>query len=160
MNKLPLRPNVCMILVSKDAKIFLGERSHEPGHWQFPQGGAEVAWSLEENALRELHEELGVPISSLRVIKQLDGLHEYEWSTPPVSAFGKWRGQSQRFFLVKFIGDDSEIDLSHEDELADWRWCSIEEVREHADPRRLKGYEKVIPQVESYLEMLLKDEAR
>ena len=148
---LPLRPNVCMILLNQEGRIFLGERSHQPGHWQFPQGGVESAWSLEENAIRELNEELGIPVSSLKIIKQLNGIHEYEWGEAPSYAMGKWRGQSQRFMLLEFTGDDSEIDLSIEDELSDWRWCSVKELRRLADPRRIRGYEKILPEVESYI---------
>jgi putative (di)nucleoside polyphosphate hydrolase len=140
--KLPLRPNVCMLVYNTKGKLFLGERYGEPGHWQFPQGGAESRYTLRQNVFRELREELGLKKRSIGKITKLESTHEYEWRTPPRYAHKKWRGQKQTFWLVEFVGTDSDIDLTthNEPEFASWRWCSVAEVKRSAAPFRLAGY--------------------
>jgi putative (di)nucleoside polyphosphate hydrolase len=140
--KLPLRPNVCMLVYNSKGKLFLGERVDERGHWQFPQGGAEPRYSLKENVLRELKEELGISCQHVGKVKRLTSRHQYEWRSPPKYANGKWRGQKQTFWLVEFLGDDSDLDLAsfHEPEFRSWLWCSVAEVRRRAAPHRLPGY--------------------
>lgn len=140
--KLPLRPNVCMLVYNSKGRLFLGERYGEQGHWQFPQGGAESRYSLRENVIRELREELGLKKRHIGRITKLKSTHEYEWRTPPRYAHKKWRGQKQTFWLVEFVGKDSDIDLeSHkEQEFGAWRWCSATEVKRRAAPFRRGGY--------------------
>ncbi len=142
--KLPYRPNVCMLVYNAQGKLFLGERRGEKGHWQFPQGGAEPRYTLRENVFRELREELGLRKRHVGSLKKLRATHQYEWRSPPGYAIGRWRGQRQSFWLVEFVGEDGDIDLSNfkEPEFRDWRWCSVSEVRRRAARHRLKGYEK------------------
>jgi putative (di)nucleoside polyphosphate hydrolase len=141
--KLPLRPNVCMLVYNNKGKLFLGERYGEPGHWQFPQGGAESRYTPRQNVIRELREELGLKKRSIGKITKLQSTHEYEWRTPPRYAYNKWRGQKQTFWLVEFVGKDSDIDLTtHKDqEFASWRWCSVAEVKRRAASFRRTGYQ-------------------
>lgn len=140
--KLPLRPNVCMLVYNTKGRLFLGERYNEKGHWQFPQGGAEPDVSLKENVIRELKEELGLKKRHIGKLTKLTSRHEYEWRTPPKYAHNKWRGQKQTFWLVEFIGDDGDIDVASykEPEFQSWRWCSVAEVKRKATPFRLAGY--------------------
>jgi len=142
--KLSFRPNVCMLVYNDQGKLFLGERCGEKGHWQFPQGGAEPKYTPRENVLRELKEELGLRKRHVGSLKKLKSTHQYEWRTPPAYAIGRWRGQRQTFWLVEFIGDDGDIDLTSfkEPEFRSWKWCSVAEVRRRAARHRLKGYEK------------------
>jgi putative (di)nucleoside polyphosphate hydrolase len=152
MTLLPLRPNVCMLVFNKDRKLLLGQRFGEADVWQFPQGGAEPEHSLEENVYRELQEELGIARALLKIEKKLNATHEYDFRSPPDYAKGKWRGQSQTFWLVRFTGNDSDIDLeTHEQEFMGWKWCTVGEVRKFAEPKRLPGYEKVLPEVQAFL---------
>lgn len=149
---LPLRPNVCMLVFNKERKLWLGEREGSPGVWQFPQGGAKKSLSLEENVLRELEEELGVNRADLVIIGKLEATHEYEFRDIPSYAIGKWRGQSQTFWLVEFTGSDSAIDLeAHQPEFSDWRWCTPAEVRELAEPQRMTGYRAPLEEFEKYV---------
>lgn len=151
MTKLPLRPNVCMLIFNGEGNLFLGERYGVPGEWQFPQGGVNEKYSLEENVLRELEEELGADRERFEIVKKLRATHEYEWDAPPSYAKSKWRGQKQSFYLVSYKGDDSEIDFEkHDQEFMNWRWCSVMEVRELADPRRMKGYVLPLREFEDY----------
>ena len=141
MKKLPLRPNVCLLICNSAGELFLGERAGCPGVWQFPQGGAEPHLSLEENALKEAHEEMGVAPEYLRIIKKLKATHAYEFDVAPEYAVGKWRGQAQSFWVLAYRGSDSEIDLGrYGAEFMNWKWCSISEVKQLAEPKRLLGY--------------------
>ena len=151
MKTLPLRPNICLLVFDRRRLLFVGERLGEPGVWQFPQGGIEDGTSLEENALRELEEELGAPRFAFRLVKKLRSANSYEFSKPPAYAEGKWRGQQQSFYLVEFTGDDSQIDLArHEPEFMNWKWCSVEEVKQLAEPKRLKGYLAPLAEFEEF----------
>ncbi len=152
MKNLPLRPNVCMLVFNNERKFFLGEREAEPGVWQFPQGGVEADLSLEENVLKELNEELGADPSLFKIEKKLRATHEYDFKKPPAYAIGKWRGQSQTFWLVHFKGKDKDIRLDlYEPEFMNWRWCSTAEVKKLAEPKRLPGYLKPLEEAQRYL---------
>ncbi len=152
MNDLPLRPNVCLLILNLERKLFLGERSGQSGVWQFPQGGLDEAEDAANAAIREASEELGADSKLFKVIQKLEARHEYDFINPPEYALGKWRGQSQTFWLLQFTGSDSDIDLArHVPEFQSYRWSSVQEIRVIAEPRRLPGYEKVLPEVLSYL---------
>lgn len=141
-----LRPNVCMLVCNTRGQLLLGERIDEAGHWQFPQGGVERGASLRENVYRELREELGIKRKHIRKLTKLKARNSYLWSAIPAYARGKWVGQSQTFWIVDFIGEDSDIDLesSEEQEFQDWRWCSVATVRRIAARRRVAGYEAAL----------------
>ncbi len=141
--KLPLRPNVCMLVFNSKGQLLLGERKNTEGHWQFPQGGVEPEYSLRENVKRELQEELGLEQESIGRLFKLRSTHQYDWSNPPSYARGRWRGQAQTFWLVEFVGRNSDIVLdSHDDpEFSAWRWCAPRTVRKLAAPHRVTGYE-------------------
>lgn len=149
--KLPLRPNVCMLVYNARGQLFLGERLRNKGHWQFPQGGAEPAYSLRQNVLRELKEELGIPRRTIGSIRKLKATHKYDWEKVPSYAKGKWRGQSQTFWMVEYRGKRSEIDLDahKEPEFRRWRWASVSMVRKLAQPRRLVGYEAALKEFQA-----------
>lgn len=151
MSHLPFRPNVCMLVVNREMKLFLGERNGSPGHWQFPQGGVEPQHSLEENVLRETHEELGVDISLLKIEKKLVATFDYDYKNPPDYAIGVWRGQSQTFWIVAFSGRDSDINLTlYEQEFMNFKWATPDEVRAIAQPRRLVGYLPALLEFEAW----------
>ena len=147
---LPFRPNVCMLVFNGEKRIFLGERLGSPGVWQLPQGGVEEGETLEVNVLRELNEELGVAAEHLSIVKMLKATNEYVWDHPPEYARGIFRGQSQSFWLVRFSGSDDDIHLGlHEHpEFANFRWCSPDEVRQLAEPRRQAGYAAALAEFE------------
>ena len=154
---LPLRPNVCMLIFNGAGKLFLGERAGTGGRWQFPQGGAEPELTLEENVRKELLEEVGLKSQHIGRIIKLNCTHDYDWDKPPKYARGTWRGQSQTFWLVEFVGKDSEIDLAagiehgESQELMDWRWCTVAEVLELAEAKRIDGYRAALAEFEEFL---------
>ncbi len=141
-----------MLVMNRERKLFLGERFNEKGKWQFPQGGVEPNLSLEENVIKELNEELGASSAHFQIVKQLKATHQYDFSVVPDYAVGVWRGQTQTFWLVQFIGSDSEINFSlHTPEFNIYRWCSAEEVRKLAEPKRVPGYEAPLKEYEEFL---------
>lgn len=145
---LPYRPNVCMLITNPNKLIFLGKRTGEANHWQFPQGGEEEGLTQIENVYKELEEELGADRDLFNIVKKLNHTHEYIWETPPNYAIGKWKGQSQTFWLVEFLGTDKDIQLNrHTPEFMSFRWVSIEEVYQLADKRRLKGYQGALEEI-------------
>lgn len=151
MNQLPLRPNVCMLVFNRQKKLFLGERFGFEGIWQFPQGGVDLNNSLEDSVYRELEEELGLQRSVVEIRKRCAATHEYEFQDPPGYARGKWRGQSQTFWLVEFLGQDGQISLTtHEQEFMAWRWCTPNEVRVLAEFKRRAGYEAPLREFEAF----------
>ncbi|MDC0358239.1 NUDIX domain-containing protein, partial [Oligoflexia bacterium] len=132
-----------------------GERAGAPGVWQFPQGGAEEGFTLQENVLKELYEELGVVKEKLSIVKQLNATHEYEWDNPPDYAVNRWRGQTQTFWLVQFLGSDDDFVLDRfQIELMNWKWCSVDEVQAMAQPKRLPGYLEPLQEFEEYCSSL------
>lgn len=146
---LPLRPNVCLLVINKNREIFLGERLGEPGVYQLPQGGVEQGTSPEENVIREAHEELGVDRELIRVKAKLKATHSYEFDNVPDYAKGRWRGQAQTFWVVEFLGEDKDIKLDRfEAEFSSWRWCSVAEVLKLAEPKRVKGYNEALREFE------------
>lgn len=149
--KLPLRPNVCIVLFNSACEILVGERHGSSGIFQFPQGGIEGDDSLEENALRELKEELSINSSSLRVRKILEATNEYDWTEVPSYAVGRWRGQSQRFVLVEFVGSDDEIIVETENpEFKGFKWCDINDVCNIVEKKRVKGYQLALRETADY----------
>jgi putative (di)nucleoside polyphosphate hydrolase len=149
---LPYRPNVCMFVLSTENKVFVGERSDHRGAWQLPQGGVETGMSLEENVLKELSEELGAPKESFTILKKLSATHTYDFFNPPSYAVGVWRGQAQTFWLVRFVGKDSSINVqTHEAEFQSYTWIDLSDLEQKVEPHRFEGYKKVIPEIMAYL---------
>lgn len=152
MKELPLRPNVCLLVANLEYKLFLGERNGNPGHWQFPQGGVEPEYSLEENVIKEAHEELGVDKSLLKIEKKLTATFDYNYRNTPEYAKGVWRGQSQTFWIVSFIGKDSDINLTlYDQEFMNFKWCTPQEVRQHAESHRRDSYLPALLECESWI---------
>jgi putative (di)nucleoside polyphosphate hydrolase len=127
---LPYRPGVGLMLLSRDGKVWVGERDDAPGAWQMPQGGIDEGESPKTAALRELEEEVGT--AKARIIAELDDWLTYD--LPPRlmkrAWGGKWRGQRQKWFLLRFTGRDSDIDVSRHQppEFTRWRWAEIGEL--------------------------------
>ncbi|MCB0335629.1 MAG: NUDIX domain-containing protein [Bdellovibrionales bacterium] len=150
-NKLPLRPNVCLLIYNQDRKLFVGERAGSPGVWQLPQGGVGKKNSLEEAALREAHEEMGVPYEMLAFRALLKATHEYEFSDPPHYALNKWRGQKQNFCLIEFTGSDQDIDLEfHEPEFSNFQWIELDQVLSVVEEKRRAGYRPALEEFKAF----------
>lgn len=152
MAQLPLRPNVCMLVYNKKYQLFLGERFGSKGVWQFPQGGVDLRSLPIKSVVRELREELGLKDKHIGKIHKLKSTHSYNFSSPPDYALNKWRGQKQTFWLVEFLGTNKDIKLDcHEQELMNFKWCSPQEIRKLAEPKRLIGYLKPLREFEKFV---------
>ena len=107
---LPMRSGVGIIILNKENKVFVGKRKDNPvDKWQMPQGGLDKNEDFLSAMRRELFEETG--IKSIKILKVIDGFFEYELPNNLVGIIwkGKYRGQKQKWFITKFIGDEKTI---------------------------------------------------
>lgn len=129
--RLPYRDCVGLVLRNPQGLVFAGERSDVAGAWQMPQGGIDRGESPAEAALRELEEETSVPRHLARVAGETAEWHHYDLPLDviPRRWGGRFRGQRQKWFLVDFLGDDSDINLATATpEFARWRWMSGDDL--------------------------------
>ena len=143
---LPYRSGVGIMLINRDGHVFVGRRIDQTVEgWQMPQGGIDEGESPAEAAMRELKEEVGT--DKAEVIRELDEWFCYDLPAHlvGVALHGKYRGQKQRWFALRFTGKDKDIDLkTHEPEFATWRWASMEELPGLIVPFKRDTYKKVI----------------
>jgi len=122
--KLPLRTGVGIIVLNNQNKIFVGKRKDNPGDkWQMPQGGVDGGEDFITAMKRELLEETS--IKNIKIIKEIDKIYQYELPKNLVGVIwkGKYRGQKQKWFITRFLGKESEINLnSKHAEFIDWKW--------------------------------------
>jgi len=124
----PYRPCVGIMLLNRDGRVFVGNRADVDGdHWQMPQGGIDPGESPRDAALRELAEETGT--DKAEIIAESSDWLDYDLPAEFAGTAwkGRYRGQTQRWFAMRFTGDDDDIDLvrSH-GEFAEWRWVEID----------------------------------
>lgn len=143
---LPYRPCVGLMLINAEGKVFVGRRIDQTVEgWQMPQGGIDKGETPEQAALRELKEEIGT--DKAQIVRSLDGWLNY--NLPPhligVALHGKYRGQTQKWFALRFLGEDGDINLvTHEPEFAAWRWVSMDELLGLIVPFKRDTYRKVV----------------
>ena len=122
--KLPMRIGVGIIVLNNQNQVFVGKRKDNPGDkWQMPQGGVDKGESYIDAMKRELFEETS--IINIKILKEVDRIYEYELPDNLVGIIwkGKFRGQKQKWFITKFLGNDSEINLNTKhQEFVDWKW--------------------------------------
>jgi putative (di)nucleoside polyphosphate hydrolase len=143
---LPYRPCVGIMLFNKDGKVFVGKRIDQTVEgWQMPQGGIDKGEMPKEAALRELKEEVGT--AKAEIIGEMDDWVTYDLPKHLVGvAFhGKYRGQRQKWFALRFTGKDSDIDLTaHEPEFSDYQWVSLAALPDLIVPFKRDTYKAVI----------------
>ena len=153
MTSLPYRPCVGIMLLNKDGKVWIGRRAmdrvvqqDEPGSWQMPQGGIDAGEDPLPAALRELEEETG--ISRVDVIGESDGWFSYDLPAHLLGKAlkGKYCGQKQKWFAMRYLGSDDEIDLSEaeDDEFDAWRWEDAQVLPDLIIEFKRPVYEQVI----------------
>jgi putative (di)nucleoside polyphosphate hydrolase len=144
---LPYRPCAGVVLINRDGLVFGGQRIDNPGKaWQMPQGGLDFGELPEEAALRELPEETGVPRGKVEVLAQTRDWITYELPDELLGKLwkGKYRGQEQMWFAMRFLGDDSDIDIATETaEFSQWQWMTPEALIETIVPFKRHVYESV-----------------
>jgi putative (di)nucleoside polyphosphate hydrolase len=143
---LPYRPCVGIMLFNQDGKIFVGKRIDQTVEgWQMPQGGIDKGETPREAALRELGEEAGT--DKAKIIGEMEDWVTYDLPEHliGVAFHGKYKGQRQKWFAMRFTGQDSDIDLAaHEPEFSEYRWVSLEELPELIVPFKRETYRAVI----------------
>tara|TARA_B100000287_G_scaffold36827_1_gene33833 strand:+ start:1200 stop:1673 length:474 start_codon:yes stop_codon:yes gene_type:complete len=145
LHNLPLRNGVGIVVLNSTNKVFVGKRIDNPKNfWQMPQGGIDPGEEYFSAALRELKEETG--IENVELIKEINETLTYELPSNLLGIIwkGKYRGQKQRWFIVRFKGNDSEINLkTHKPEFLDWKWIDIDEINKVAVNFKLEVYNKI-----------------
>ena len=151
--KLPLRSGVGIVLLNKENKVFVAKRIDNPKNfWQMPQGGIDKGEDLYAAALRELKEETS--ITSIKLIKEIEGNFTYILPDNLIGIIwkGKFRGQKQKWFIMRFTGDKSEINIkTKHPEFLDWKWIDLENLTEIAVPFKLEVYKKLTPEIKKIL---------
>ena len=152
--QLPHRPCVGIVLVNKDGLVWIGRRLPKWSEdksafiWQMPQGGIDADEEARAAALRELEEETGV--RSVEVIGESAGWLTYDLPDHllGVALKGKYRGQTQKWFVMRFRGDDAEICIAarngHKQEFDAWRWARLEELPDLIVPFKRGIYDALI----------------
>ena len=123
-HELPLRLGVGIILLNKNNKVFVGKRrDNRSDNWQMPQGGVDEGEDFITAMKRELLEETS--IQNIKIIKEIDKIYQYELPKNLVGVIwkGKYRGQKQKWFITRFLGEEKEINLNTKHaEFIDWKW--------------------------------------
>ena len=146
--KLPYRPCVGVMLTNPAGLVFVGQRrdSDVPA-WQMPQGGIDKGETPREAGLRELLEETGVTEDLVRVLAETEGWLRYDLPAHLLGRVwgGKYRGQEQKWLLVRFMGRDDQIriDTDHP-EFSEWRWLPPEALAAHIVAFKRPVYEAVL----------------
>ncbi len=152
-SKLPLRKGVGIVLLNKENKIFVAKRIDNPKNfWQMPQGGVDKNEDYLSAAFRELKEETS--IQSVELIKEIDDMTSYELPDHLLGIIwkGRYRGQKQKWFLMKFNGKESEINLNTtHPEFLDWKWIEINKITELVVKFKLNVYKKIQEEVKKTL---------
>jgi len=152
---LPYRPCVGVMAINRDGNVWVGRRAqarfHNEGRgnwWQMPQGGIDEGEDPAHAALRELREETGM--DSVEILAQSPRWYTYDLPRELVGKAwgGRYRGQTQVWFAVRFTGDDSQIDIAPRDgaeaEFDDWKWAPIGELTELIVPFKREVYAQIV----------------
>ena len=150
---LPYRSGVGIVVLNKDNKVFVARRIDNPKNfWQMPQGGVDKNEDFLTAAFRELDEETS--IKSVELIKELDGFITYNLPDHLLGIIwkGKYKGQTQKWFVMRFIGEDSEININTKHpEFLEWKWVELSEITKLVVNFKLNLYQEVQRKVEKII---------
>ena len=150
---LPLRSGVGIVVLNQENKVFVAKRIDNPKNfWQMPQGGIDIGENFLNAAYRELAEETS--IKSVKLIKELDGMITYELPDHLLGIIwkGKYRGQKQKWFLMRFFGEDKEININTpHPEFLDWKWIEIDQLTKVVVDFKLHVYKEVSEKVKKFI---------
>ena len=150
---LPLRNGVGIIVLNKDNKIFVAKRIDNPKNfWQMPQGGVDEGEDFLSAAFRELEEETS--IKKVKLIKEIDEETTYLLPKHLLGIIwkGKYKGQKQKWFLMRYLGNDNEININtKKPEFLDWKWIDIDHITDVVVDFKLEVYKIIQKKIRSIL---------
>ena len=150
---LPLRSGVGIVVLNKENKVFVAKRiDNQKNFWQMPQGGVNKGEDYLDAAYRELEEETS--IKSVELIRELDGTITYELPNHLLGIIwkGKFRGQKQKWFLMKFTGDEKEINIKTKNpEFLDWKWIDLDQITKFVVKFKLHVYKELQEKVKKII---------
>tara|TARA_B100001769_G_C21919383_1_gene495867 strand:- start:49 stop:525 length:477 start_codon:yes stop_codon:yes gene_type:complete len=142
---LPLRSGVGIVVLNKNNKVFVAKRIDNPkSFWQMPQGGVDLGEKFIDAAYRELEEETS--IKNVELIKELEGFITYNLPDHLLGIIwkGKFKGQKQKWFLMRYLGKDNEINIkTKKPEFLEWKWVDLELITELVVDFKLHVYKEV-----------------
>ena len=152
-SNLPLRKGVGIVLLNNKNKVFVAKRIDNPKNfWQMPQGGVDGSENYYEAALRELKEETSV--ASVELIQEIDKKLTYILPDHLIGIIwkGRFKGQTQKWFVMRFIGNESEININTKNpEFLDWKWIDLEDLTKIAVNFKLDVYKNLKQEVSKML---------
>ncbi len=150
---LPLRKGVGAIILNNENKIFVGKRLDNPvNKWQMPQGGLDKGENYLSAMKREILEETS--IKSIKILKEIDGFFEYELPKNLIGIIwkGKFRGQKQKWFITRFIGEEKEINLNTKNpEFIEWKWVFPNELPTIIVDFKKKMYLQLLNKINTFI---------
>ena len=153
LSELPLRSGVGIVVLNKSNKVFVAQRIDNPKNfWQMPQGGVDDGEDFLKAAYRELYEETS--IKNVELIKELDGTITYELPDRLLGIIwkGKYKGQKQKWFLMRFIGEDKEINIKTKNpEFLNWKWIDIDQITEVVVDFKLHVYKELKEKIKNII---------
>ena len=151
---LPLRTGVGIIVLNSKNQVFVAKRKDNPvDKWQMPQGGVDLGESLQDAMYRELFEETS--ISKIEILKELNYWLEYELPQNLLGIIwkGKFRGQKQKWFIVRYLGSDSEININtKKPEFIEWKWLDVNKLTSVIVDFKKNVYKKLVVELKNFTE--------
>ena len=152
-SELPLRNGVGIVVLNRNNKVFVAKRIDNPKNfWQMPQGGVDKGENFLRAAYRELEEETS--IKSVELINELEGTITYELPDRLLGIIwkGKYRGQKQKWFVMRFTGSDSEININTKNpEFLEWKWIELDLITEYVVDFKHHVYKNVKEKVKKII---------
>jgi len=152
---LPLRRGVGIVLLNQKNKVFVAKRIDNPKNfWQMPQGGVDDGEDFLTAAYRELEEETSV--KNVELIQEIDGTTTYELPSHLLGIIwrGKYRGQKQKWFIMRYLGKDNEINIkTNKPEFLDWKWIDLNKITEVVVDFKLNVYKEIKKEIKKILNL-------
>ena len=150
---LPLRLGVGIVVLNRDNEVFVAKRIDNPkNYWQMPQGGVDEGENFYDAALRELEEETS--IKNVTLVKEIEGYISYNLPDYLLGIIwkGKYKGQNQKWYIVRFDGKDKEININtKKPEFFEWKWIDVNDLTKVVVHFKLDVYKKIQNEIKDFI---------